>query len=78
MTGFIRTHSLQTLYSKVMEKISVRFDPDMLILLDHFYIDSRYPGELGLLPNGTPSMSESLEFYQCAKIIFEAAKLSCQ
>jgi hypothetical protein len=35
-------------------------------------------GELGLLPNGKPSMSESMEFYQCAKSIFEAAKLSCQ
>ena len=54
--GFIKTHSLENLYNKVKERIQLKLNIDVLIMLDQLYIDARYPGELGLLPNGKPSV----------------------
>jgi HEPN domain-containing protein len=53
--GFIKTHSLETLFGKVTSVFHPEFNTDLLTLLDQLYIDARYPGELGLLPNGKPS-----------------------
>jgi len=76
--GIIKTHSLENLYSKVQNKIILKFNMDLLILLDQLYIDARYPGELGLLPNGKPSFLEAKEFIDCAKAIYDEAKLKCR
>lgn len=43
--GFIKMHTLETLYEKVFDKILVQIDSDLLIILDQLYIDSRYPGD---------------------------------
>jgi len=51
---------------------------DMLILLDQLYLNARYPGELGLLPHGKPTVKESEEFFHFAKQIYRAAKKSCK
>jgi len=32
-------------------------------MLDELYIDSRYPGDMGLLPHGKPSLEDAQEFY---------------
>lgn len=74
--GFIKTHSLEMLYNRVKEKVSIEIMIDSLILLDQLYIDARYPGELGLLPDGKPSVSEANEFYSLAIRVFEATKSS--
>ncbi|MDP1623312.1 MAG: HEPN domain-containing protein [Bacteroidales bacterium] len=76
--GFIKTHSLETLFNKVKEVITPNFNVDLLTLLDQLYIDARYPGELGLLPNGKPSKVEANEFYTLANQLFEAVKSACQ
>lgn len=76
--GFIKTHSLETLYNIVKDKILAEFETDLLIILDQLYIDSRYPGELGLLPNGKPSVSEGGIFFNLAKKIYKAAKTACK
>lgn len=76
--GLIKTHSLEMLYNKVKEKISLSINTDLLILLDQLYIDARYPGELGLLPNGRPSISEAKEFYILGRQLFKAAKATCK
>jgi len=76
--GFIKTHSLETLYNIVKDKILAKFETDLLIILDQLYIDSRYPGELGLLPNGKPSVSEGGIFFNLAKEIYKAAKTACK
>ena len=49
---------------------------DMVILerLDDLYIDARYPGELGLLPNGKPTVDDARKFYEFAKYIFKKVK----
>lgn len=76
--GFIKSHSLEMLYNKVIEHINAVINMDKLILLDQLYIEARYPGELGLLPNGKPSVKEAKEFYILGKQIFDAAKLTCK
>lgn len=76
--GFIKTHSLETLYNIVKDKFLVKFDTDLLIILDQLYIDSRYPGELGLLPNGNSSVSEVRIFFALANDVFKAAKSVCK
>jgi HEPN domain-containing protein len=75
--GFVKTHSLEMLYDKVKARIIVELNTNILIVLDQLYIDARYPGELGLLPNGRPTISEGNEFYKFAIEVFEAAKFSC-
>jgi len=75
--GFIKTHSLETLFNSVGEKILLKFDSDLLIILDQLYIDSRYPGNLGLLPNGKPSIEETQIFLNLATDIFKAAEMAC-
>ena len=63
---------------KIKEKVPSDINSDLLVLLDQLYIDARYPGELGLLPDGKPSISEAREFYNLGKIIYETAKSSCK
>jgi HEPN domain-containing protein len=76
--GFVKTHSLEMLNSRIGDKISVDINIDLLILLDQLYIDARYPGEMGLLPNGKPTVSEAQEFYDLGVLIFNAAKSVCK
>lgn len=76
--GFIRTHSLEMLYNIVRDKMLMDINIELLIILDQLYIDSRYPGELGLLPNGKPSLTEGNQFNNFAKDIFLSAKNACK
>jgi len=76
--GFIKTHSLETLFNIVRKSFSPEIDINLLTLLDQLYIDARYPGELGLLPNGKPSAIEAKEFYTLAMQLYEAAVSACQ
>jgi hypothetical protein len=46
--------------------------------LDQLYIDARYPGELGLLPFGKPTIKESEKFYVLARQVYDAAVRSCE
>ena len=39
--------------------------------LDSLYIEARYPGELGLLPDGRPTIDDARRFYEYAKWVFE-------
>lgn len=43
---------------------------DTLEDLNELYIDSRYPGDMGLLPYGKPKMEDAKEFYSVAHGIF--------
>lgn len=76
--GFIKSHSLELLHNKVKDIIEIEINYEVLILLDQLYIDARYPGELGLLPDGKPSIQEASAFYNFAKQLFEVVKRKCQ
>jgi HEPN domain-containing protein len=57
-----KTHNLLTLKAAVERKDPVDLNEDTLSLLNKLYIDSRYPGEFGLLPTGAPTVDEAREF----------------
>lgn len=75
--GFIKTHSLETLYNQVRHIYSSRIELDSLILLDQLYIDSRYPGEMGLLQDGKPTVAESTGFFYLARTIHKETGFIC-
>lgn len=71
-----KTHDLIRLFAMVKKVNSWEIDLNVLQKLDDLYIESRYPSEFGLLPNGKPNLEDVREFYDFAKIIFETTKQS--
>lgn len=63
-----KIHSLNKLFDLYRE-ITVD-EQNMIITLDSLYIESRYPGDLGLLPYGKPTIKDSTLFYEFAKNIY--------
>lgn len=75
-TGEIpRIHNLLKLYGMIIEHEKLEVDLKSLERINETYIDSRYPSDLGLLPNGQPSLKTAEEFYNTAKDIFQQLKL---
>ena len=72
--GHIRIHNLGRLFEVV--KPQATFDVEVVLIekLDKLYIDARYPGELGLLPNGKATLADAKEFHDFAKSIYEQVK----
>ncbi len=46
------------------------YDKELIKLLDSLYIESRYPGDMGLLPYGKPTLEDAKKFYEFANDIF--------
>lgn len=70
-----KKHDVLMLKDKVEKYIHIAHE-DLLEDLNSLYIDSRYPGDMGLLPSGKPTQLEAQEFYDFAKQIFnEVCKL---
>lgn len=62
-----KIHSLQKLFKLVSSHIKIEIDEDIIIALDSLYTESRYPGELGLMPYGQPDTKEAQLYYEYAK-----------
>jgi len=62
------------LYGLVQELIPLEVDREILTDLDDLYIESRYPGEFGLLPNGKPTREDAQRFYRFAQSLYEQIK----
>ncbi|MDD2567743.1 MAG: HEPN domain-containing protein [Thiovulaceae bacterium] len=60
-----KIHKLLKLQNILPVKLA-DIDKDILNILDELYIESRYPGEMGLLPHGKPSTGDAKEFYAFA------------
>jgi HEPN domain-containing protein len=73
---FARTHDLLTLKGLTDRICPLAVDEDLLSLLNKLYIDARYPGELGLLPTGRPSIDDAHEFHQIAYEVIKGVKSS--
>ena len=69
-----KEHSTLKLYGLIRELIPLKADMEILTDLDGLYIESRYPGELGLLPNGKPTLADAQQFYNFAQSIYEQVK----
>jgi HEPN domain-containing protein len=61
---FIKTHSLQTLLIKIEDVIQISFNELIISELDRLYIDARYPGDMGLMPHGKPTLEEAKIYFQ--------------
>ena len=66
-------HNLITLHGRVEKHLPVEANVDLDVLdrLNQLYIDARYPGERGLLPEGKPSEEEARRFFAFAEEVFE-------
>jgi len=69
-----KTHNLLALKAAIEYVKPIEFDEDTLSLLNKLYIDSRYPGEFGLLPTGAPTIEDAREFARFANEAMEKIK----
>lgn len=69
----IKSHDLFRLQLKANIELS---DPEIILLgiINEVYIDARYPGDLGLLPHGKPTLSEAETFIEFCETIFYRLK----
>ena len=65
-----KTHSILKL-SKLAESYFDIEDKEMADELDKLYIDTRYPGDFGLLPDGKPTRDKAITLYLFAKKIYD-------
>ncbi len=65
-----KIHSLTKLF-KICEDDIENENFDLISILDSLYIESRYPGDMGLLPHGRPTLKDAGEFYGFALNIFQ-------
>lgn len=66
---FIKTHNLQSLFLKIEEIIPFDVNERIISELDRLYLDSRYPGDFGLMPYGKPTLEEAeIYFREAIKI----------
>lgn len=69
-----KVHSLSKLFECCSVYIDFQPDEDLIITLDSLYIESRYPGEFGLFPDGRPALKLAHSFSDFAKEIFQTVK----
>ena len=71
-----KIHATRTLFELLPKKIQDRIiiNKDFLIEIDAVYIDSRYPGHLGILPNGNPTQKEVNRIMDITEQLFSRIK----
>jgi HEPN domain-containing protein len=66
----MKIHNLLTLYGIIKEFVDLELDEDLLSTINDIYLESRYPGEIGLLDNGSmPTKEYADQFFVFAKEI---------
>jgi len=65
-----KVHNLTRLYALVEQFLNETIDLNELDALDNVYINSRYPGEIGIIATGKPTLSESRNLYEIALKLF--------
>ena len=73
--AFIKTHNLQSLLIRTEEVIPFSVNELIISELDRLYIDARYPGDLGLMPYGKPTLKEAKIYYHEALKIKEQTEV---
>ena len=69
-----KIHDLDILFSEVKKYFDIEFDKFIINKLNMLYIESRYPGAFGFLPNGKPSSEDVEEFYAFATSIYDTVR----
>lgn len=67
----IKSHDLFRLQMAANIQLS-ESETNLMGVINEVYIDARYPGDLGLLPQGKPLISEIESFIRfCSKVFFQ-------
>ncbi len=67
-----RTHDLEKLYGLIEEYgIKLKIDEDILDQVNDVYIETRYPSDLGLVPEGIPKVETIKYFYDLSESIYK-------
>lgn len=70
-----KIHNLKTILKNVQNLgFFIEIEIEIVEKLDMLYIDSRYPGEFGLLPNGKPTVKQAKDFYNAARQAYADVK----
>jgi HEPN domain-containing protein len=72
--GFVKTHNLELLLGMVLKQMSLDLDLNIIKRLDEVYISTRYPGDLGLLPSGRPTIQDAKELFDFADALYHDVK----
>ena len=66
----IKTHDLIKLNGMIKEIGDLYIDEEKLLIINEVYMESRYPAEFGLMPDGNaPTKKQAREFIEYAKEI---------
>jgi len=65
-----KIHNVKKLLKLTKEYIRFSVDIETIVKIDTLYIESRYPGDMGLLPYGQPTVQDAEKFYQVACDLF--------
>jgi len=66
-----RMHNIITLKAMIDRYVTLNFNQEIFDQINELYIDSRYPTDLGLLPDGKPSKEIAEEFFNITTNIFD-------
>jgi len=69
-----KIHNIKKLLKSTKNYLALDVNIDVIIKIDTLYIESRYPGNMGLLPYGQPTIEDAKEFYQIACAFFDEVK----
>ena len=69
-----RIHNLIQLRGRIEKYIQLDIDEDIFNQINELYTDSRYPTDLGLLPDGKPTQEIAKEFNSLAQSICNKIK----
>jgi len=72
--GFVKIHQIERLLEIVKEHLEAKTDNEIVQMLDSLYIESRYPVDIGLLPDGKPSEEDANKFFEFAILIYRSVK----
>jgi HEPN domain-containing protein len=79
-----RIHNLEVLFGIIENSITLSIDEEVLVQINEVYIDTRYPSDAGLIPNGKPEkgtidkfLTFTTDLYKKVKIILENDGTGC-
>jgi len=75
--SFVKSHDLLRLQLFAEIQLS-DLETKLLSMINEVYIDGRYPGDLGLLPYGKPTIPQAHEFIQLCDSIFNRIRETLQ
>ncbi len=74
----VKIHNLERLLAIVKNHVKIDVDIVLIEKMDKLYIDSRYPADFGLLPDGKPTIEDAEEFYDAASSVYEVVKTNLE